>query len=255
MPAAQGPLPTPAPAVTLPPDHPAVTPFPDPADVFAERVGDHAALLLPLVSVDLTGLGFGWDGPVHWVWPACEIAAEGESDRPAELFRFHSYGFRVTADGRYAASPADLALLADRVATPWLAEEEAEDGPGRPMYEATRDLWRRTGRVAPDRTEWGPGSAGTPPGGVSLGGPAFKDNWTNGTDWPLAWGELPDPEEDDEMFPAGYPLTPGGRAMQHVGDIEAWHFVGAAGSFVWDGGRKLFFDPDERIAAIFGNWS
>ena len=208
-------------------------PFPDPEDVFAENVAEHARYLLPLATVDLAHFHPAFDQRVHFLLPKepeCGVVGEGADEHFTYLCRANYLGFqysgdqcRLLADFQYfdlARDPSSQVLLEH------YKKVEAGYGNARECFAKHATLQSETSgplRLADQ-----------------LGGEPAWGNWAESGDFPLLRANSP------------LPLTSDGRAYMYVGTI-------CASNYVWDASLDcdllLFYDPQTQTTLTTFDWS
>lgn len=74
--------------------------FPEPADVFAENVDQHAALLFPIFSIDLAVVDPAWSGRIHMLLHNCDPYNTATAVTFTDYCKDNSVGFDVI-DGKF----------------------------------------------------------------------------------------------------------------------------------------------------------
>ena len=238
-------------------------PFPEPEDVFAGDVAQHAELLLPLASVDLSHLSADWSGWLHFVAPIePEEGVVGHEAEPHHNYlcrenwvgyRIHNGRYELATDFRFFrrvrlkehvqpnADPGDAAAS--------LAIHYADIKTG---FEAQKVHLREHGYL---HHAWAkPGffgrykKADRSPLVQELGGVSREGNWANMGDFPLGSpGSWVDAEGTDWKLVC--PLTTDGRFFTYIGMVSINEYVRPNADFTgMDADLLLFYDPVGQIA-------
>jgi len=242
--------------------------FPDPTDVFANRVKKHSSFLLPVATLSLKHLSRKWDGNIHFVMP---IEPCGGYGLPGEdTNRYHNFlcrpnwiGYGLVGDKCELACDFRFfhkAYFAQNPPNTDIARKEAAELSSH--YRQIRQEFARHARFfkehgwlcqSPERwtgvkkdMSWM-----RVPLVRDLGGVSFDANWSNGGDFPIS--QYPDSYEDrgkrydcDRVVPQ----TEDGRDFHFVGEVEMWNFIGPT-----NGVLVLFFDPKDRVALTTIDWT
>ena len=75
--------------------------FPEPADVFANKIEEHSEVLFPLFSVDLSEINPDWKGQVHMLQYNEDPYNESVADTFNDYCQDYTIGFDVI-DGKYS---------------------------------------------------------------------------------------------------------------------------------------------------------
>jgi hypothetical protein len=246
-------------------------PFPQPEDVFATRVDEHAEYLLPLASVNLRHLSPDWKGWIHFVTPIEPyegVVGEGTHAYHTYLCRENWVGYRITG-GKYELA-ADFRFFQQ-------ASFRAHRSPGAPPEKPQLDL---AVHYADAKTGYGlkrthfreHGFVHNPwakPGWFGgfkksdrvelvsdLGGPCADGNWSNMENFPLTpLGEAVDAE--GERHTEVFPLTEDGRPFAYIGSLPIYHYIAETPDFtsLLGGSLLLFYDPGTNVALTTFDWS
>ena len=249
-------------------------PFPEPADVFANRVDEHSRYVLPAATIDLARVAPGQSGVVHLLVPIephdgrlGEFTPNWRNEHCFEdWFSFRMEGDRCEfmGDFRYFQRamfeqhpPSDPAEQKDA--------EELNDHYHQAVaaFEARRDFFRQHGWLHKEPEEY---QADDPYMEWrratlmdDLGGTSFDGNWShNGWESQLPINRYPDPDrfpehrEGDRVCRPGrvVPRTKDGRDFLYIGSISMWNYIGDT-----NGALLLFFDPIDRIATSAIDWT
>ncbi len=219
--------------------------FPQPEDVFAERVAEHAELLLPLATVDLALVDPELEGTVHFILPIePDEGCVGEGGDAAfnSLCRENWLGYRYSGGRCVVATGFDFFLLPRlRGASTRLADLNAHYAETRAGFARQRAEFQERGAL------YHPGlepSAENRVALAALGGHAPGGNWTV-TDFPLV---RTTGGAADRASPL--PLTEDGRAFRYIGAVDAYRYA-----LTHDCALLLFFDPETRTALTTFDWS
>lgn len=231
-------------------------PFPDPADVFLNRIDEHSEYLLPVGTLSLHHLSPDWSGDIHFIIPIEPVPGYGYACQMSTPW--HNYLCRPNWLGySLQNSKAELAGDFRLFHKAFYAENPPTDDNGQSElselprhYAAARQQFATA--AAHFRDHGRLGSEDFPEPLVSeLGGKSFDGNWSNMRDFPIS--RYPDQYEDcgkthecDRVLPQ----TQDGRDFAYIGQVEMWNYIGDS-----NGVLILFYDPQEQIALSVIDWS
>jgi hypothetical protein len=244
-------------------------PFPDPDDVFANRVEEHYEYLLPLATLDLSHLSPEWSGDIHFVLPIEPLdGCVGDNTE-----RYHNYlcrknwvgyhmengkcelacDFRFFQRAYYAAHPPTTRLgirIRDEIPQHYerVKAAFALRGAHYRKYGCLHNCWARQDASGQYDDSDRVGLV------HDLGGFSFYGNWAAGTDFPIAFRPHPQVDDDDEV---AIPQTSDGRDFVFIGGIATYEFMAENAEYfsVMGGSMLLFYDPREQVALTTFDYS
>jgi hypothetical protein len=249
-------------------------PFPEPADVFADRVEEHSRYLLPATTINLARAAPRQSGVVHLLVPIepydgmlGEYTSNWHNEHCFEdwiSFRMEGDRCEFMADFRFfqrAMYEQDPPTDPDEQRE--VKELEAHYDRVIAAFESRRDFFRQHGwlhkqpeKYDPDdpEIEWNRAALMD-----DLGGTSFDGNWShNGWESELPINRYPDPDRfppvqhGDRICRAGrvVPRTKDGRDFLYIGSISMWNYIDET-----NGAMLLFFDPVDQIAISAIDWT
>ncbi len=111
--------------------------FPEPADVFAEDVDQHAAVLFPIFSIDLATVDPTWSGRIHMLLHNCDPYNTATAVTFTTYCKDNSIGFDVI-DGKYRFQTDFAYFDVQQDWKRWFDETKR-------LFEECRDRFRSTG--------------------------------------------------------------------------------------------------------------
>jgi hypothetical protein len=242
--------------------------FPDPSDVFANRVKKHSTFLLPVATVALRYLSRKWEGNIHFVMPIEPCG--GYSFPGARMSGYHNYlcrpnwiGYRMLGDKCELACDFRFfhkAYYAENPPQTETARREAQEFQShyfrtRQAFKRHTQFFREHGWLCQSPERWTGSKNDISLMRVSLvhdlGGVSFDRNWSKVGDLPIS--RYADQFEDRGIVYESdrvLPRTEDGRDFHYIGDVEMWNYIGDT-----NGVLVLFYDPKERIALTTIDWT
>jgi hypothetical protein len=243
-------------------------PFPEPRDVFADRIDEHVEYLLPVGTLSLQHLSPEWSGELHIVLPIEPVGGYGYLGERSEAY--HNYlcranwlgyfirdnrirlacDFRYFHKAYYAENPPDDEVYAEEA-----AELPSHYADTRQQFAACAAHFRQHGWLCADPEKWSPERDPEMYRRTlvqDLGGVSFDGNWSCDDDG-FPFSRYPDQYEDrGKMYECErvLPRTEDGRDFVYIGEVENWNYIGQT-----NGMLVVFYDPKDQIVLTTIDWT